>query len=146
MDSFADIGPPPVMATWPDTYLSARFVPSSVTEAGYRLVMNDENQVGAGGDSGGPTIVTAQNNLGLGIAGVQSTCRFTGVVPPNPSFLPGGAVNWPWVTGISSCFYASVEPVRHRIVETIEEGRFPCRNVAAACSAPEMAAHLLFSQ
>jgi hypothetical protein len=83
-------------------YRSAQLTPSSITNTGYTLAMNGSNQVGHGGDSGGPTVVTV-NGVGVGIAGVQSTCVATGYVTGAPN-------NWNWATGVSSCNYESTEP------------------------------------
>ena len=63
----------------------------------------------------------APNGVGLGIAGVQSTCVASGVVPPNPLILPSGAVNWPWVTGIPSCNSAPIAGIRFDILQLIFE-------------------------
>jgi hypothetical protein len=77
--------------------------------------MNATNQVGHGGDSGGPTVVTA-GGVGVGIAGVQSTCNRTGNAPGAPT-NPG----WPWATGISLCTYVSVQPIVAEIGVAIME-------------------------
>jgi hypothetical protein len=134
--------------TWPTstpatglgTYLSAQFSPSNVSNAGYTLVMNPTKQIGHGGDSGGPSWVTAPNNIGLGIAGVQSTCQWSGYVGPP---IPPAVFSWQWVTNISSCYYPSIEPIRDRMVEIIQEGRFPCREVSAGCGVAELSGELL---
>ena len=97
------------------TYRSAQFSPSAITAAGYRLIMNGSTQVGHGGDSGGPTVVT-EHGFGVGIAGVQSTCSPTGYAPGAPSPPP-----WPWATGISRCDYVSVEPVVREIGSAVRE-------------------------
>lgn len=138
----ASAGPPPVAAQQDGGYRSARFVSSNASATGYTLALT-AGQVGAGGDSGGPDIVTAPNGVGLGIAGVQSACSFTGVVPGQPAFLPGGAVNWPWVTGISSCSSAAISTARFDIVQIIQEGRVPCPDVSAGCAIMESAQLLL---
>jgi len=83
------------------TYRSAQFAPSIISANGYTLAMNAQNQVGHGGDSGGPTVVMV-NGANVGIAGVQSTCTPTGYVPGRPP-------TWDWATGISACQYASTE-------------------------------------
>jgi hypothetical protein len=77
-------------------------------------VSDGQGQVGAGGDSGGPDILLAPNGVGLGIAGVQSTCLATGYVPMQPR-------NWNWATGISSCNSASIESIRFDIIQIIQE-------------------------
>lgn len=94
-------------------YRSAQFSPSNVSAIGYDLAMNPATQVGHGGDSGGPTIVTVGGS-GVGIAGVQSTCTSTGALPGSP----GG---WRWATGISLCSYVSVEPFWNEIRLAISE-------------------------
>jgi hypothetical protein len=95
------------------TYRSAQFAPSSISANRYTLVMNAQNQVGHGGDSGGPTIVTA-NGANAGIAGVASTCAPTG-------YLAGAPHNWNWATGISACHFASTERFVTEIANTIRE-------------------------
>jgi hypothetical protein len=127
-------------ATGLGTYRSARFNPSNVSNAGYTLVMNAANQIGHGGDSGGPSWVTAPNNIGLGISGVQSTCIGNGYVGPPP---PPAVFSWQWATSVSSCYYPSIEPIRERMVETIQEGRFPCREVSAGCGVAELTGQVL---
>jgi hypothetical protein len=95
------------------TYRSAQFRPSFVDGTSYTLPMNATSQVGHGGDSGGPTWLT-EGGIGVGIAGVQSTCVSTGSIPGSP----GG---WPWATGISSCGYVSVEPMVREIGRITQE-------------------------
>jgi hypothetical protein len=91
-------------------YRSAPFTPSSITSTGYDLVANGASQIGHGGDSGGPTVVT-RNGFGVGIAGVQSTCRSTGYIPNTPR----ASQNWLWATGISACQYVATEPFLREI-------------------------------
>ncbi|MET0987059.1 MAG: hypothetical protein ABW034_16810 [Steroidobacteraceae bacterium] len=81
----------------------------------YTLAVNAANQVANGGDSGGPDFATAPSGVALGITGVQSTCVSTGVVPGQI----GGP--WTWVTSISSCNSAAIEPIRERIIEIARE-------------------------
>jgi hypothetical protein len=88
-------------------YRGAVFTPSSITETGYELLMNGANQVGHGGDSGGPTVVTV-NGVSSGIAGVQSTCSSTGYIPGYVRTFTGQ--DWSWATGISACQYVATEP------------------------------------
>ncbi|WAK02130.1 trypsin-like serine protease [Methylobacter sp. YRD-M1] len=95
-------------------YRGGPFTPSAITNTGYTLAMNANSQVGHGGDSGGPTVVTV-NGIGVGIAGVQSTCTATGYVPNAP------VRNWNWATGISACQYVSTEPFVSEITNTIRE-------------------------
>lgn len=110
--TFASAGPPPSPATGSGTYRTAQFVPNASSASGYTLPMNSSSQVGHGGDSGGPDIVTYAG-VALGIAGVQSTCISTGTVPG----MGGG---WAWSTGISSCYSAAIEPVRWEIQQEIQ--------------------------
>jgi hypothetical protein len=119
--------PPAVAATGAGVYRSGNFTPSNITETRYDLAMNASNQVGHGGDSGGPTWLM-ENGVGRGIAGVQSTCNRTGVVPGAP------AVNWMWTTGIAFCSYVSVEPMIREIGRTIQESP-ECRE-GFACLMP----------
>ncbi len=98
------------------TYRSAPFMPSSITDTGYELVMNSANQVGHGGDSGGPTVVTV-NGFGVGIAGVQSTCTPRGYIPNTPAT----SQNWSWATGASACQYVSTEPFVSEISNAVKE-------------------------
>lgn len=109
------------------TFRSAPFTPSSITADFYSLAMNSANQVGHGGDSGGPTVVTV-GGRGVGIAGVQSTCSVltsstypTGYVTNAPT--PAGATNpgWGWATGISACQYVSTEPFLTEILRVVKE-------------------------
>ena len=51
-------------------YRTARFTVGEVSSQTYRLPASG-NEVGAGGDSGGPDFVTAPNGIHLGIAGVM---------------------------------------------------------------------------
>jgi len=105
--------PPSTPASGLGTYRSGQFSPSWITFGGYTLAMNASSQVGHGGDSGGPTVVTV-GGTGVGIAGVQSTCTSTGTVPG----MGGG---WQWATGISACQYASVERFVDEILTVIRE-------------------------
>lgn len=133
--TFATVSPP-VAATGAGTYRSGGFAPSDVNDAGYTLVMNGSSQVGHGGDSGGPTWVIV-NGVGVGIAGVQSTCSPTG-------YVPGMTVDWLWATGISACHYVSVERFVNEISAALR-GEPDCRLERLACperSFPALA-HLL---
>lgn len=96
-------------------YRSAPFTPSRITNTGYDLAMNTANQVGHGGDSGGPTVVTV-NGFGVGIAGVQSTCAATGYIPSAPRI-------WPWAMGISACQYVATAPLHNEILSAKRGGR-----------------------
>ncbi|CCV09884.1 trypsin-like serine protease [Mesorhizobium sp. STM 4661] len=112
-------------------YRSAQFTPSGITDSGYALAMNPATQVGHGGDSGGPTVVTV-NGFGVGIAGVQSTCG-----PPAP---PQG---WLWSTGINFCNYVSTEPFLSEIISAIKESPGVACETSAACSSMETTSLLL---
>ncbi len=124
------------MAVADGLYRSARFTPSTASATAYTLPTTTASQVGAGGDSGGPDIVTAPNGIGVGIAGVQSTCVATGYVPDRPRL-------WPWATGISSCDSAAISTIRFEITNLIQEGRIPCPSVSAGCGIVEQASLLL---
>lgn len=100
-----------------DTFRSARFTPSSITATGYELVMNSGSQVGHGGDSGGPTVVTDATGFNLGIAGVQSTCTPTGYITNTPA----NQRNWSWATGASACQYIATEPYLTEISDARRE-------------------------
>tara|TARA_R110002073_G_scaffold227899_1_gene388717 strand:- start:594 stop:1322 length:729 start_codon:yes stop_codon:yes gene_type:complete len=119
--NFAVAGPPAAASLNDGLYRTALFSVSGVTATTYTLPANANNQAGHGGDSGGPDILLAPNGVALGIAGVQSTCVASGVVPPNPLVLPGGAINWMWVTGISSCNSAPIVGIRFDILQIIQE-------------------------
>ena len=128
--AYASAGPPPVPAQQDGRYRTAVFTPTNAGPTSYALPVNAANQVGNGGDSGGPDLVTAPNGITVGIAGVQSTCTSTGAVPG----MPGG---WTWVTGISSCSSAAISTVRHDIIQIIQEWRIPCPDSSAACAVAE---------
>ncbi|WEK48670.1 MAG: trypsin-like serine protease [Candidatus Kaistia colombiensis] len=119
--------PAAVQATGLGTYRSGRFTPSNISATHYDLTMNAGNQVGHGGDSGGPSVVTV-NNAGIGIAGVQSTCAPTGYVPNAPSRT------WPWATGITLCSYVATEPFESEIRTAIRET--PHCPLGPACAIP----------
>jgi hypothetical protein len=121
LSSLATAGPPPRQAAPAGVYRSAVFTVSAPAALTYTLATNTTNQIGHGGDSGGPDFLLAPNGVSLGIAGVQSTCFATGVVAPNPFRLPSGAINWPWVTGISSCNSAPVVDARFDILQIAAE-------------------------
>jgi hypothetical protein len=122
MSAYASAGPPATQATQDGNYRTATFTIQSITtKQVYTLPVNNAGQIGDGGDSGGPDLLLAANNITVGIAGVQSTCIAKGVVPPQPLFLPNGAVNWPWVTGISSCNSAPIGAVAFDIDQITKE-------------------------
>lgn len=100
--------------------VGTQFKPSNSDAIRYSLAVNAANQVGNGGDSGGPDIATAPDGISRGITGVQSTCNWTGRVPgmPNPPV-------WTWVTGIRSCTSAAIDDIRFEIVQTIQERPAP---------------------
>ena len=126
--------PPAVPAAGLGVYRSAQFSPSAITATGYTLAMNASNQVGHGGDSGGPTVLTV-NGVGTGIAGVQSTCSSAGYVTNAP------AVVWQWATGISACQYVSTEPFWIEIRNAIRES--PECLAGPACAMPPIIAYIL---
>jgi|GEM_PF-1760976 len=109
------------------TYRSAQFAPSLIGTNGYTLAMNAQNQVGHGGDSGGPTVVTT-TGVNAGIAGVASTCSPTG-------YLLNAPRNWSWATGISACQFASTERFVTEITNLINSGGAPvCSDISPALS------------
>ncbi len=83
--------PPSTQATGLGVYRSAQFAPSAIDATHYTLNMNASNQVGHGGDSGGPSVVTI-NGVGHGIAGVQTTCVATGYVGAGTTYGLGRPV------------------------------------------------------
>lgn len=103
-------------------YRSAQFTPSmtnTTNTAGWRVYVlpaNDRGQVGIGGDSGGPDIVTAPNGVGLGIAGVTSNCAATGYVPGEPQ-------DWNWATGVSDCQSSSIYEIYFDMIEVMNDER-----------------------
>jgi hypothetical protein len=118
-------------------YRSAQFkVASKPDGTTYELEAIDEEQAAAGGDSGGPDLVTLPNGLWLGISGVSSTCYVTGWVPGMPE-------EWTWTTGIGNCFSADVTQIRDEIYMSIREGMIPCPETSAGCAVSETAALLL---
>ena len=127
MIGYARAGPPAVAADLGrGLYRSASFVVSSPGPTGYGRGYNLDvnpgtNQVGGGGDSGGPDIVIAPNGVGLGIAGVKSTCNYTAWVASMWTPVAGQPVDWNWVTNISSCFSAAISTVRYEIIQIIQE-------------------------
>jgi hypothetical protein len=130
--AYASAGPPPVAAQSDGQYRTAVFTPNAANASNYTLPVNAASQVGNGGDSGGPDLVTAPNDVTLGIAGVQSTCNWTSRVPGMPS-----SPIWTWVTAIASCTSAAVSTARFDIVQIIQEGRIPCPDSSAACAVAE---------
>jgi Trypsin len=117
--------PPATPAGGSGTYRTAVFTASNVTQTGYTLAMNGNNQVGHGGDSGGATFVTASDGS-ASITGVQSACVATGYLANAP------ANNWSWATGISSCSYVSVEPFVLEIGRAM--GERPACQASAQCA------------
>lgn len=114
ISSYAQPGPPPVAAFADGLYRSAIFQISAVSATTLTLPVNAQNQVGNGGDSGGPDILIGPNNVSLGIASVQSTCVRTATVPGQP-------VMWAWTTAISQCNSAPVADARFDILQIIAE-------------------------
>ena len=113
-------------------YRSAQFNPSLITATGYTLALNASNQVGHGGDSGGPTVVTV-NGFGEGVAGVQSTCTAAGYIPNTPA----NQQNWNWATGASACQYVATEPFASEISDAIREQPTRCLAPAVGCGVLE---------
>jgi hypothetical protein len=109
--SFAKLNPP-TAATGSGVYRTAFFTASWADALAYTLPTNSEQQVGHGGDSGGPDVVE-YNGIPLGIAGVQSTCVPSGMVP--------GMSGWAWATGVESCNSAAIETVRWEIQQEIQD-------------------------
>jgi Trypsin len=132
ISGYASAGPPPVPAVADGQYRTAVFRASAGSATSYTLPVNAAGQVGNGGDSGGPDLVTAPNGVTVGIAGVQSTCGWTARVPgmPNPPL-------WTWVTAISACTSAAINTMRFDMVQIIQEGRVPCPGSSAACAVAE---------
>lgn len=120
-------------------YRSAQFSPSAISATGYNLAFNASNQVGHGGDSGGPTVVTV-NGVGVGIAGVQSTCTATGYIANTPA----NQQNWNWATGISACQYVATEPFVSEIVDAIREAPAACLARAVGCGVIEASGLMMF--
>jgi len=130
--AYARVGPPPVPTQQDGNYRSAVFTPSAASATSYTLLANPANQVGAGGDSGGPDRVTAPDGVILGIAGVLSTCNVQSRVPGMPT-----TPVWRWVTAINSCTSAAISAARFDIVQIIQEGRIPCPDTSVACAVAE---------
>jgi len=121
-------------------YRSGVFTPGNISTRGYDLAMNAQNQVGHGGDSGGPTFVThAPSGLLLGVAGVQSTCAWTAYIGPPPAAPPLSG-RWQWVTGVTGCSYIAVHEFRAQILQRIDPAPSPCPGRPAGCSTIESAA------
>ena len=150
---------PPTRANGADRYRLALFTPVPVTNpataftpavvGGFSWVnanpANAASNIGQGGDSGGPSVVTTPDGVGVGIAGVQSTC--TGTYIPGYTPPPGTAnIQWQWIGLIRSCYYAAINPIRDLIVADIQEGRVPCKDASAACMASELSAFVLLTQ
>lgn len=112
--------PPPVQATGLGTYRSAQLRPSAIGLTLYTLRLNLSTQAGHGGDSGGPSVVTA-GGIGTGIAGVSSTCRASFVPGAPPLNPPAPFPGWQWATLIASCNYASIQLLAQEIADTIQE-------------------------
>lgn len=127
-------GPAPTSASGIGQYRSATFTPrplprpasgqSFAALAGFEWVnanpSDPNSNIGQGGDSGGPSVVTAPGGIGIGIAGVQSTCSGSYIPGYTP---PAGAsgMQWRWVGSIDSCFYPALEPIRDLIIATVRE-------------------------
>jgi len=125
--AYASAGPPPVPAKQDFLYRSAVFIASARGALTYTLPANSAGQVAEGGDSGGADIVTGPDGIGLGIAGVQSTCVSSGTVQGKPT------IGWTWVTGITSCNSAPISTIRWDILQIIQEGTNPCPRLSSEC-------------
>ncbi|MGB5556769.1 MAG: trypsin-like serine protease [Paracoccaceae bacterium] len=122
VSSFASAGPPPVPSGPAGTYRSAVFTITDVTPTTYGFQPSASGQTAAAGDSGGPDFLLAPSGVSLGIVGIQSTCVVTGTVPPNPRQLPSGAINWMWVSSISTCNSAPISnDTRFDILQIAQE-------------------------
>ena len=109
-------------------YRSSTFTVSSAGATTYTVTppAGGAAPIPDGGDSGGPDILLSPRGVGLGITGVQSTCVAMGTVPPQPLTLPGGGINWMWVTGISSCNSAPIsEDTRYDMIQIMRERPAP---------------------
>lgn len=109
-------GPSDAVASFQDgLYRSARFQVSAASATAISFDVNTAGQIIAGGDSGGPDIVTAPNGIGIGLVGVHSTCWAT--------YVPGMPTNgWAWANAISRCTSAAIADIRFEILQTIQEG------------------------
>ncbi len=96
-------------------YRTAEFTPSVASATSITLPVNSANQVGHGGDSGGPDYVTGAGRVFLSIASVQSTCAASGYAPGMPTD------EWKWATGIASCNSAALFTIRDDIVRVMKE-------------------------
>lgn len=136
----------PIPAAGDGPYRTAQFrTANAATAAGYDLTANADGQVGAGGDSGGPDMVMAPGGALVGIAGVQSTCNPSGWIAGMPTPMePPATRTWRWVTGISSCFSASIEPIRDQLVQIVQEGRGGCSAPSRGCAVVETTRLLMF--
>jgi hypothetical protein len=134
-----DPGPPPtdIAALQDGRYRTANFAASASGNNTYTTRVNSSNQVGNGGDSGGPDFLI-ENGLATKIVGVQSTCHFTACLAGHNCSPPGGGADWNWVTNIDRCNSAPIFGIRQRIVETVF-----CNGVQS-CAAP-IIAEILFS-
>ncbi|MFG6490504.1 trypsin-like serine protease [Roseateles sp. BYS78W] len=128
------------------TYHSASFTPSSISETRYVLQANGIGQVGAGGDSGGPTMVARRGRGGgLAIAGVQSTCTATGYIPVATGVAtPPNYPDWSYATGESACQYVSTEPFVKEIGAALQRSPDPKNPASAAIRAlPDIVDYVL---
>jgi hypothetical protein len=156
--SFMPGNPAPTAGAGAGQYRSSTFTPQPVTYpatiftpkviGGFNWVNTNPadptSNIGHGGDSGGPSVVTTSDGIGLGIAGVQSTCA--GLLIPGTVRPPNTPFPWMWAGQVTSCFYPATMPVRDVIVNKIQEGRFPCKDVSAACMSSELSAYVLLMQ
>jgi hypothetical protein len=136
---FAYAAPPNTPASSDGRYRTAVFSVSASGSSTYTMPANGSGQVISGGDSGGPDFRTPQGSPPE-ITGVHSTCVISGCLAGHTCTAPNP---WTWVTSISQCNSAPIAGIRTKIVRTIQEGLFPCRNVAAGCTISEISKLLL---
>jgi Trypsin len=122
-------------------YRLGRFTPNTASAASFGFAPNAQNQMVAGGDSGGPGIVANAQGQRLGVAGVASICHGVTRVP---NVMP--QTGWNWVTGVADCADAAVFDIRATIQQVIREGNEPCNEAQAGCGVSEIAALLLMRE
>jgi hypothetical protein len=128
-------------------YRNAPFRPGLITATSYTLPVNAANQVGNGGDSGGPDRITVTSGPSTGfigaVVGVQSTCHFTARLPGHPA-----TPIWDWVTNIDLCTSPSLESIAQEITDTVRERPqigVPCSAQAAGCGVVQISTLLLLN-
>jgi len=135
--------PVPIAALQDGNYRVARFPISEASAGSYAAAANGSGQVADGGDSGGPDHLLSASGVPVGIAGVQSSCHYATCLPGKTCSPQPGVVDWRWVSSIDVCHSAAVDGIRDRLLQVAEEGRFPCRDVSAACTVSELTSLLL---